>query len=89
MRAVSKCAGAAKILHQANRSTKTLHNLRKKCSSHLLIPQHFSANSAGTFKASQNCNKNFGITQPERLVMVKDSKPHTVKNADRSQIAHC
>jgi hypothetical protein len=33
---------------------------------------HFRANSAGTFKASQNHNKNFGITQQERLVIEPD-----------------
>jgi hypothetical protein len=33
-----------------------------------MILRHFGANSAGTFKASYSYNKNFGITQPERLV---------------------
>jgi hypothetical protein len=31
---------------------KNLQNLQQKCASHLLILQHFDANSAGTFKAS-------------------------------------
>jgi hypothetical protein len=32
------------------------------------VLRHFGANSTGTFKASVNHNKNFGIAQPERLV---------------------
>jgi hypothetical protein len=36
--------------------------------SYLEILQHSGTNSTGTFKALQNTDKNFGITQPERLV---------------------
>jgi hypothetical protein len=34
-----------------------------------MVLRHFGTNSTGTFKASHSCNKNFGITQPERLVI--------------------
>jgi hypothetical protein len=42
--------------------------VRKKCSSYFMILRHFGTNSTEMFKASVNDNKNFGITQPERLV---------------------
>jgi hypothetical protein len=51
---------------------KTLQNPQQKCSSCLVILRHFGTNSTGTFKASHSHNKNFGITQPQRLVKNKN-----------------
>jgi hypothetical protein len=55
---------------------KVLQNPWKKCVSHLGILQQLGANSTGTLEASQNHNENFGITQPERLVIL-----HTICRA--------
>jgi hypothetical protein len=43
---------------------------QQKRSSHLVILRHFGASSAGTLEALHSHNKNFGITQLERLVVL-------------------